>query len=91
MAFPVIAYTHRLEDNSRRVMDISECEVLPDGRRVYHTLYRYDIVSNTVQNGTYTINGRFSKVGVPSESLQRKLRQYGIPQDELARFTKIGD
>lgn len=91
MAFPVIAYTHRLEDNSRRVMDISECEVLPDGRRTYHTLYRYDIVSNTVQNGTYTINGHFSKVGVPSESLQRKLRQYGIPQDELARFTKIGD
>lgn len=86
MAFPVIVYTHRLEDNSRRIMDITECEVLPDGRRDYHTLYRYDIDSNILRNGQYVITGHFSKAGIPSESLQRKLRQYGIPQDVLARF-----
>lgn len=92
MAFPVIAYTHRLEDNSRRVMDISECEVLTDGRRTYHTLYRYDIVSNTVQNGTYTINGAtFPKWVSPRRACSASCGNTGIPQDELARFTKIGD
>lgn len=87
MAFPVIAQTHQLEDNSRRIMDISECEILPNGQRTYHTLYRYEIESNALVDGQYRITGRFVKVNPPSESLQNRLRLYGIPQDMLNKFT----
>ena len=87
MAFPIIAQTHQLEDNSRRIMDISECEILPDGQRTYHTLYRYEIESNKLVAGQYCITGHFVKVQPLSESLQNRLRLYGIPQDILARFT----
>ena len=87
MAFPVIAQTHQLEDNSRRIMDISECEILPDGQRIYHTLYRYEIERNQLVDGQYRITGHFVKVQPPSEGLQNRLRLYGIPQDILAKFT----
>ena len=34
----------KLEDNSRRVMEITECEILEDGTRQLHTLYRLSLI-----------------------------------------------
>ena len=59
-------------------MDISECVIQPDGSRQYRQLYRYRIIRNTVQNGEYAIKGVFEQVNTMSDSLQRRLMQYGI-------------
>lgn len=91
-AFPLVVYTHKLENNARKIMDISECEILPTGERRYHTLYRFNIIKNTVENGETQINGYFDKPNILSENLKRKLMQYGIPQSELQQFLrKDGD
>lgn len=89
-AFPLIVYTHKLENNNRKIMDISECEILPDGGRQYHTLYNYHITQNTVSNGRYTIEGTFGKPERMSDSLRRRLMQNGVPKDILDRFLKGG-
>ena len=86
LAFPIVVYTHLLEDNSRKIMDISECEVTSSGQRRYHTLYRYHTISNQFINGFYQIEGYFTKVDCMSDSLRKKLIQYGIPQEVLRRF-----
>lgn len=89
-AFPLIVYTHKLENNDRKIMDISECEILPDGSRQYHTLYNYHITQNTVSNGRYTIEGTFGKPERMSDSLRRRLMQNGVPKDILDQFLKGG-
>jgi len=86
-AFPLVVYTHKCENNARKIMDISECEILPTGERKYHTLYRFNITNNTIENGKTFINGYFEKPNILSESLKRKLMQYGVPQSELKRFS----
>ena len=68
-------------------MDISECEILPTGERRYRTLYRYNIIRNEIINGETVMKGCFEKPGTMSDSLQRKLMQYGVPQNELQKFT----
>ena len=85
-AFPIVVYAQKLEERARKVMDITECEILPDNTRKYRTLYRYRIDHNTVVNGITMIDGAFEKVNKMSESLRTRLIQGGIPQDLLARF-----
>ena len=89
-AFPLVVYCHKLEDNSRRIMDISECEVTPEGKRSYHTLYRYIITKNEVIDNKYNIEGHFEQVNPISESLQQRLLQFGVPYDTLQTFLKEG-
>ena len=78
-AFPVVAFAKRLEDNSRRIMEITECEVLPDGKRNIHTLYRFNITDNVVVNGKPKIIGHYEKVENLSKGLQKRLRENGLP------------
>ena len=86
-AFPLVVYVHKCENNARKIMDISECEILPTGERRYRTLYRYNIIRNEIINGETVMKGCFEKPGTMSDSLQRKLMQYGVPQNELQKFT----
>lgn len=88
-AFPVVVFAHKLEDNSRRIMDITECVVARDGSREYKPLYRYVITRNERVDGKPHIEGHFEKVNTMSESLQNKLLQYGMPKEEMERFTEI--
>ena len=91
-AFPIVVYAHKLEDNSRKIMDISECVILPNGEREYHCLFRYKITKNTVVNGKYQIEGFFEQPEIMSESLKSKLMQFGVPEDMLSKFlVKDGD
>ena len=87
-AFPLVVYTHKLENNARKIMDISECEILPTGERNYHTLYRFNITKNTIENGETQIEGYFDKPENMSGNLKRKLMQYGVPQNEIQNFLK---
>ena len=87
-AFPIVVYAHKLEDNSRKIMDISECVILPNGEREYHTLFRYKITKNELVNGKYKIEGKFEQPEYMSEHLKGKLMQFGVPEDLLAQFLK---
>ena len=87
-AFPVVVYAHKLEDNSRKIMDISECVILPNGDREYHTLFRYKITKNEIVNGKYHIEGCFEQPEYMSDHLKGKLMQFGVPEELLNRFLK---
>ena len=89
-AFPIVVYAHKLEDNSRKVMDISECVILPGGEREYHTLFRYRITKNELVRGKYSIDGVFEEPEIMSEHLKMKLLQCGVPQDLLEQFLTKG-
>ena len=85
-AFPLVVYTHKLENNDRKIMDISECIIRPNGERGYRSLYNYTITRNSINNGKYEIEGHFEKHGIMSDSLKAKLMQQGVPQAVLERF-----
>ncbi len=87
MAFPIVIYIHKLEDNSRKIMDISECRIKADGRREYRKLFGYRIISNRIENGSLKINGSFEQVNTISEDLKNRLLQFGAPIDLLNKFT----
>lgn len=85
-AFPVVVFAHKCEDNSRKVMDITECEVTPDGKTCYRCLYRYNIRENIYENGKFHIKGEFEKVNSPSEYLRTLLTRSGVPLELLNQF-----
>lgn len=89
-AFPVVVYEHKLENNSRKVMDISECIVDQNGNREYRTLFRYVITKNEVINDRYEIDGHFEMVNVMSDHLKEKLIHCGVPQSLLDLFLTKG-
>ena len=92
-AFPVVVYAHKLEDNSRKIMDISECVIGADGRREYRTLFRYRITRNELvtkgrnkSEAKYKIEGVFEQPEIMSDHLKSKLMQSGVPQELLEKF-----
>ena len=89
-AFPVVVYEHKLENNTRKVMDISECIVDQNGNREYHTLFRYVITKNDIIDDRYEIEGHFEMVNVMSDHLKEKLIHCGVPQSLLENFLKDG-
>ena len=78
-AFPIVLFVKKLEDNSRRVMEITECEILEDGARKLHTLYRYHVSETAVEDGKVKVHGEFQKVAPISASLQKRLLENGMP------------
>lgn len=78
-AFPIVMFAKKLEDNSRKVMEITECEILPDGSRNIRTLFHYAVASNTIENGKIRITGSYEKVQNISPSLQKRLLENGMP------------
>ena len=86
----MVVFAHKLEDNSRKVMDISECVVGEDGRLTYRTLYKYHITDNRFADGAFRMEGEFRKENTPSPSLCAKLMRGGAPQETLQRFMKGG-
>ena len=91
LAFPVVVFAHKLEDNTRKVMDISECIVTDDGELEYRTLWRYHIRHNVYEDGKFSIDGEFFKENNPSESLVDKLIRGGIPMPLLEPYRTGGN
>lgn len=89
-AFPLVVYAHKLEDNSRKIMDISECVIASDGSRSYRTLFRYVITKNEIRNGKFIVEGHFEQPELMSNNLKAKLLQFGVPIDELNKFLRKG-
>lgn len=87
LAFPVVVFAHKLEDNSRKVMDITECVVGDDGELIYRKLWQYRIYCNEYENGRFRVEGKFERVNPISDSLRLKLLRGGVPQELLGQYT----
>ena len=85
-AFPIVVFTKQLENRKRKLMEIMECETLPDGSRQYNTLYRFRITENRLEDGKFHIDGVHEAVSPISESLQKRFVENGMPQQELDRL-----
>ncbi|UZQ48862.1 CpaF/VirB11 family protein [Clostridium kluyveri] len=90
-AFPIVLFTKKLEDNTRKIMEITECEILPDAKRQIHTLFRYNIKENEMIDGKLRIIGEYEKVNNISKSLQKRLLENGMPFTMLENLLKAGE
>lgn len=85
-AFPVVIFVKRLEDNSRKIMEIKECIIHEDGTRENVTLFKYEIFSNEVVNEKRKISGEFKKVNSISKQLRKRLLENGMPTNDLEKL-----
>lgn len=89
-AFPIVVFVKQLEDNTRRIMEITEMEILSNGERKLRTLYRYNIYENKkLEDGKIKTIGEFEKVHNISSRLQRRLLENGMPRNIMQSM--IGD
>ena len=86
LAFPIVVFVHKLANNARKVMEITECVVHDNGELEYRVLYRYKIKRNLYHGGRFTIEGEFVKENTMSEDLREKLLRGGVPGPLLERF-----
>ena len=85
-AYPIVVYCRQLENKERRITNISECEILPDGTRKLHKLYEYEITENRLEGDRFIIEGQHQKCEEMSGSLQRRFIENGMPRSELEAF-----
>ncbi len=76
-AYPIVVYCRQLENKQRRITNISECEILPDGSRRLHKLYEYHITDNHLEDDHFIIEGEHRKCEEISESLRRRFIENG--------------
>lgn len=89
-AFPIVVFSKQLENKQRRLMEIMECEILPDGTRSFRSLFQFQITENRVEDGKFIINGCHSAVQGISPSLQKRFLENGMPQDTLKQVIEAG-
>ena len=61
-AFPIVVFSKQLENKQRKMMEIMECEILPDGTRNFRTLFQFQITENRMEDDKFIINGRHEQV-----------------------------
>lgn len=79
-AYPIVVFCKQLENKQRRMMEIQECEILPDGTRHYRPLYQYVITENRMEDGKFIIDGHHEQINSISDSLAKRLMENGMPQ-----------
>lgn len=82
-AYPIIVFCKQLENKQRRMMEIMECEILPDGTRNYRTIFQYVITENRIEDGSFIIDGYHEQVNTISESLSKRLLENGMPLAQI--------
>lgn len=90
-AFPIVLFVKKLEDKTRKIMEITECEILTNGSRKIHTLFRFNVSENQVSGDGVKVIGKYEKVCDISESLQKKLLENGMPRKTLEQFLMGGE
>jgi pilus assembly protein CpaF len=90
-AFPIVMFAKKLEDKTRKIMEITECEILPDGCRKIRTLFRFNVNENQESGEGVKVIGKYEKVSDISESLKKRLLENGMPRKTLARFLSGGE
>lgn len=89
-AFPIVVYSKQLENKKRKLMEIMECEILPDGSRKFNSLFRYVITDNRMEDGKFTIEGSHQKLFDISESMKKRFLENGMPKEVLEQLTRGG-
>lgn len=89
-AFPIVLFVKKLEDNVRRMMEITECRIHPDGSREIVPLYRFAVRSTRKVAGNIRIEGDYEQVGIISSSLQKRLLENGLPLPLLQQLQQGG-
>ena len=79
-AYPIVVFCKQLENKQRRMIEILECEILPDGSRSYRPLFQYVITENRMEDGKFIIEGTHAQVNTISDSLSKRLLENGMPQ-----------
>ena len=87
-AYPIVVFCKQLENKQRRMMEIMECEILPNGDRRYNTLFRYVITENHMENDKFIIEGHHAQINEISVSLRKRLLENGMPNEELQALLK---
>jgi len=85
-AFPIVAFCKRLEDNTRHIMEITECYIDEAGNRNINTLYQFNIMDNQWIDGKLKIIGHYEKVNNISETMKKRLLENGMPKRILDAF-----
>lgn len=85
-AFPIVMFCKKLEDNTRHIMEITECLIKEDGSREIRTLYKYNVTDNIEIDGKQKIIGSYEKVNDISKAMQRRLLENGMSKTELIKF-----
>ena len=88
-AYPIVAFCKQLENKERRLMEIMECEIEPDGTRVFRPLFQYQITENRVEDGKFIITGSHKKINAISDSLARRFTENGMPQEMLKKLLAV--
>lgn len=90
-AFPIGWYIDKMEDHVRRITEICEFSMDSSGRKQLNPLYRFHTLHNDIIEGKTVITGKFERVGVISNKLQKTLRDNGIPEALLQKFIGGGE
>ena len=85
-AYPIVVYCRQLENKQRRITNISECEILPDGSRHLRRLYEYQITENRFEDDHFIVEGEHHCCEEMSEGLQKRFIENGMPRASLERF-----
>ena len=87
-AYPIVVFCKQLENKQRRMMEIQECEILPDGTRRFRPLFQYVITENRMEDGKFIIEGHHEQVNTISDSLAKRLLENGMPQAVIEALRK---
>jgi len=87
-AYPIVVFCKQLENKQRRMMEIQECEILPDGTRSYRPLFQYVISENRMEDGKFIIEGHHEQVNSISDSLAKRLLENGMSQTILNQLQR---
>ena len=82
-AFPIVVFCKRLEDNSRKIMEIIECVINDDRTRNIKVLYRYHVEGSLNIEGKTAIKGNFKKINKISKSMGKRLIENGVSKDHI--------
>ena len=86
-AYPVVVFTKQLEDRSRKIMEIIEGEDYLDGKLLYRSLYKYEVIDNVIDDkGAAKVVGHHRKMETISGTLKKRLLDNGISYKELQEF-----
>ena len=69
-AYPIVAFCKQLENRERRLMEIQECEIRPDGARSYRPLFQYKITENRWKTGNSSLKVTMEQVHAISDGWQ---------------------
>ena len=88
-AYPIVVFCKQLENKQRKMMEIMECEILPDGSRNYRALFQYIITENRMdEHGKFIIDGTHKQECTISESLSKRLLENGMPIEMINRMKR---